>query len=422
MSIFTCLLLLFIFLLCLAIVSGAETALFSLSSLQVKSYKNDKDKRKRLIFTLLSNPRELLITLIILIIIVSVLVQNVVSNLFGEKASWGLRVGVPLALNLIIGEVIPKSLALPNNEKVSYAVAPLLYYAQKILFPLRKVLSSITFVAGRCCFFFLKKEEEISTDELQHALKTSKESGVLGQDEAELIRGYLHLQESTVKELMRPREEVIFFETEEPLHKLLHLFVDQECSRIPVCEGSLDNIIGVISSRLFFLQKLSIKQTADLIPILKKPFFIPETTSAGSLLRQLYERKESLAVVVDEYGSVSGIITLEDLVEEVVGEIADRRDEKTPYTKAGEDVIIASGKLELSEFEEIFDYELVSDNHMVTIGGWLTEQMGDIPKTGAKYMTKDFLFHVLSSDQTRVRRVYIRRITPLKKKKGGKGK
>jgi putative hemolysin len=406
-------------LLALAVVSGAETALFSLSSMQIKAFKRDVDPRKRLAAFLLSNPKDLLITLIILIIIFSLAIQNIVSTLFEQKSSWALNVGIPLGLNLILGEMIPKSLSLPNNVKISCRVAKLLSLLQKILFPVRKFLTVVTNWVVNFLFFFLKKEKEISVDELQHALRTSKEHGVLNPDEAELIRGYLHLQESTVKELMRPREEVIYFDIEQPVSKLLHLFVDQECSRIPLCEGNLDKLLGIISSRLFFLHRPTIKETKDLIPVLKKPFFVPETMSADSLLRQLYEKKESLAIVVDEYGSISGIIALEDLVEVVIGEIVDRRDEKMSYTRAGKDIIIASGKFELSEFEEIFQTTLESENNMVTIGGWLTEQMGDIPKTGTKFTTKEFLFHVLSADPNRVRRVYIRRISspPSKKSK-----
>jgi CBS domain containing-hemolysin-like protein len=132
--------------------------------------------------------------------------------------------------------------------------------------------------------------------------------------------------------------------------------------------------------------------------------------SSEILLRQMYEKEESLAIVVDEYGSISGLIALEDLVEKVVGEIADARDEKSRYSRSGEDVIIASGKLELAEFEEIFGKALPSENNMVTIGGWLTEQMGDIPRTGAKYTAHDFFFHVLAADVKRVRRIYIRRM------------
>lgn len=390
--------------------SSSETALFSLSSMKTKVFKQDSDKRKQLVAALLANPRDLLITIIIMNVVVNILVQNVVSNIFGDKSHWWLNVGVPLALTLIFGEVIPKSIGLANNAQLSYRVAPAMNTAKKILFPIRVVLGYITQWVSRVLFFFLRREKEISIDELQHALKASRDYGVLNHEEAELIRGYLKLEEQSVKEHMRPREEVLFFDQEEPLDRLIHLFVDQECSRIPICKESLDNIIGIMTSRLFFIHREAIKEVSDLQPILKKPFFVPESMGAKSLLKQLYDKEESLAIVVDEYGSVSGIIALEDLVETVVGEIVDRRDEKSRYTKSSSDVVIASGKLELAEFEQIFDIPLHSENHMVTLGGWLTEQLGDIPKVGTKYVTPDFLFHVLASDATRVRRVYVRRL------------
>jgi CBS domain containing-hemolysin-like protein len=319
-------------------------------------------------------------------------------------------VGVPLALTLFLGEVIPKSIGLVNNTRISYRVAPVMSFFQKMLTPLRKAVVSITNVVSRVLFFFLKKEDEISIDELQHALRTSRQYGVLQAEEAELIQGYLALQESTVKERMRPREEVLYFDQSEPLTRLIHLFVDQECSRIPVCKEGLDQIVGVMTCRQFFLHRESIESVSDLDKIIEKPFFVPETVPAKVLLRQFYDRQESFAIVVDEYGSVSGIIALEDLVETVIGEIADRRDEKNLFTISGDDVIIASGKMELSDLEKLFDIPFVSKNNMVTVGGYLTEKMGDIPKSGSKLITDDCLFHVLAAEPTRVRRVYIRRL------------
>ncbi len=390
--------------------SASETALFSLSSLKVKTYKQDKDPRKQLIAQLLASPRQLLVTIIMLNVAVNILVQNVTSSIFGQASSWALNVGVPLALTLILGEVIPKSLGLVNNAKISYRMAPIIQFLQTILMPIRRILVAMTNHISRILFFFLRKEQEISIDELQHALRTSRKFGVLNEDEAELVQGYLALQESTVKERMRPREEVLFFDLDEPLSKLMHLFVDQECSRIPVCDKGLDQIIGVVTSRLFFLHREEIGTIEDLKTILEKPFFVPETVPAKTLLRQFYDRQDSFAIVVDEYGSVAGIVALEDLVETVIGEITDRRDETNLYTRSGEDVIIASGKMELADLEKIFDISFSSENHMVTIGGYLTEKMGDIPKSGSKYQTDDFLFHVLASEPTRVRRVYIRRL------------
>ncbi len=389
--------------------------------MKVKTFKNDPDRRKQLVYQLLSSPRDLLVTMLMMNVIVNILIQNVASSIFGDFSTWVLNVGVPLVLTLLFGEVVPKSIGMAHNAALSYRVAPILDRARRFFRPICRVLTSLTSVISRVMFFFLRSEEEISFDELQHALRTSRQYEILNEDEAEIVRGYLILQESQVKELMRPREEVLFYDTEEPLSKLIHLFVDQECSRIPVCKESLDNVIGIITSRLYFLNREKLQKTSDLLSILRKPLFAPEGMAAESLLRQMYDKEESIALVVDEYGSISGLISLEDLVEKVVGEIADARDAKSRFTRSGDDVIIASGKLELAEFEEIFGESLPSENSVVTLGGWLTEQMGDIPKTGVKYSSRGFLFHVLAADAKRVRRVYIRRLTPpLQSKRGTK--
>jgi putative hemolysin len=394
-----------------ALFSASETALFSLSSMQVQAFRKSQNYRQQLVAKLLDSPRDLLITLIMINVMINILIQNVVAKIFGSYSGWGLTVGVPLALTLTLGEFIPKSVGIANNIRFSPRVANFLWVIKKILLPIRIVLIRITSVVSRVMFFFLQDEKEISTDELQHALRTSRARGVLAEDEAELMRGYLHLQESLAKEFLRPREEVLTFEMTEPISKLIHLFVDQECTRIPVCEGDIDHIIGIITSREFFLHRESLKESQDIRPLLQKPFFVPETSSAKALLDQMYEKRKSLAIVVDEYGAFSGLISLEDLVEAVVGEIFDRRDEKARYTRSGDDVIIASGKLEILELENLFSVSLKSETHMVTVGGWLIEKLGDIPKSGFKYTYKNLLFHVLSSDEKRVRRLYIRRLS-----------
>lgn len=392
-----------------ACISASEIAIFSLPSIKVKTYKHESDPRKQLIVRLLASPRDVLITVIMINICANILIQNIVSSIFGKYSLWILSVGVPLAITLIFGEILPKAYGLANNEAVALRMARLINLAQKVLYPIRRVLNSITNVVSRVMFFFLHKEEEISVDELQHALAASRKYGVLNEEEAELVRGFLNLQEASVKQVMRPRDEVIYFDIEDSLPQLISLFVDKECSRVPVCRGGLDQVLGIMTSGVYFLYGPAFKNSTDIIPHLQKPFYAPESMSAKTLLSQLYEKNQPLAIVVDEYGSVSGLITVEDLVETVVGEIVDQRDEKKRFTRSGEDVIIASGKLELGEFEGIFGVPLESDS-MVTLGGWLTEQIGDIPKTGTKYMTPDFLFQVLAADPNRVRRIYVRRL------------
>lgn len=403
-------LLLAVFLGCAGFFACSEISLFSLSPMRVKAFKQEKDPRKLLVAQLLDAPRDLLVTVIIVNVILGILVQNVASSMFGDFSGWALNVGVPLALTLVFGEVVPKSIGLAHNEKISYRVAPFLYFAQRILSPIRSFFISITTRLSQVMFFYLRKEKEISGEELQHALKASRVSGVLHEDEAELIRGYLQLQEAQAQDLRRPREEILYFQLQDPLSRLVHLFVDQKCSRIPVCKGGLDEVMGIISGQTFFLHRDKIRSVEDLKAYLDPPFFVPESVSALALLQQMYKRQESLAMVVDEYGMVSGLIALEDLVETVIGEIADARDQKQQYTRSGEDVMIASGKLELAEFEEVFSVTLSNETHRVTLGGWLTDQLGDIPKTGTKHTRDGFLFHILSAEPRRIRRIYIRRL------------
>jgi putative hemolysin len=390
--------------------SASETSLFSLSPLTIKSYKGSKDARLALIAKMMAHPRDILVTILMLNVLANLLIQNTVSSLFDAFPSWLLKVGVPLVLTLIFGEVLPKSVAMTNNTVIAYRTAPIISSATHILKPIRNPLTKATGWISRVLFFFFRKEKEISTDELRHVLKTSEETGVLLPQECRLMSGSLDLQHSIVKERMRPREEILFYSIDEPLEKLKHLFVDLETTRIPVCDGNLDHLLGILSTKRFFFHQNNIHTPEDLRPILKKPYFVPESTKCWTLLSNMRERGESLAIVVDEYGALSGLVSQEDLIETVVGEISDRRDSSSLYTRSTEDVIIASGKLELSEFREIFGIPLKTRENIVTLGGWLIEQLGDIPTPGTKYANDQFLFYILAADPNRIRRVYVRRL------------
>lgn len=407
---------LIIFLAILILISGcfsaSESALFSLPSSKVKTFKQDSDNKKKLVAQLLKHPQDLLTTLIIINIFVNVLVQNVIASIFGEVSGWFVNVIVPLIIILIFGEIVPKSLGLAHNEVIAVKVAPFISKAQVLLAFMRKLLKGVASNVSRVVFGFLKKEENISVDELKYALDSSKKSGVLSSDEADIAEGYLTLQQAQVKDIMRPRDEVLFYDIDTPLEELVKLFVMEECTRVPCCKGHLDQFLGVITSDVFFIHKKDIPTVNQLEKFYVKPLFAPESMHAEDLLNRMYEKKESFALVVDEYGAISGLITLEDMVEIVIGEISDRKDQKSRYTRASEDSIIASGKLELVEFESIFDISLTSKHHMVTLGGWLTEMMGDIPKVGAKYETADLSFQVIAADEKRVKRIYIRRLRP----------
>jgi len=390
--------------------SASETALFSISSTKVKAYESSNDPRKRLIAYLVLQPRDLLVTVFMLNTLVNILMQNTASHMFGQSASWLFKVVVPLVLMLFLGEIIPKYIGLQNNIKLSHSVAPSINFIQNAIKPLRTLIINITAPISRVMFFFLRQEDSISKEELKHVLKTSQEHGVLHADEAELVWGYLNYQDSTAKELMRPREDILYFDINDPLTKLNYLFVEQECSRLPVVDKNLDHVLGIITAREYFIHRRKIATNKELINILSKPLFVPESSPAKNLVRLFNETGEVLTLVVDEYGSITGLITREDLVEVVIGDVSDLRDAKDLYTRAGSQEIIANAKLELSEFNEIFDSSLSSESNMVTIGGWLTEQLGDIPKSGTKFELHGFLFQILASDPNKLRRLYIRKL------------
>lgn len=397
--------------------SASETALFSLSLPKIKAYKASSSPRHRLIAQLVLEPRNLLVTVFMLNTLVNILIQNTTSHMFGQDASWLFKVGFPFILMLLLGEIIPKNIGLQNNVKIANLVAPSINFMQNFIGPIRNLIVSITAPISRIMFFYLKNEASISKEEMRHVLKTSEEHGVLQPDEAELVSGYLNLQEATVKELMRPKNDILYYDINDPLTKLMYLFVDQECSRIPVCNKSLDDVLGVITARQFFLHRKQIKTGKDLNRHLLSPLYVPENTSAKALVRRFDESNQVLALAVDEYGSISGLITKEDIVEEVVGDISDLRDVESLYTKSGVDEIIANGLMELSEFNEHFKSHLISENNMLTIGGWLTEQLGEIPKGGTKIELEGFMFQVLSAEPNKINRLYVRKLNPQSAKK-----
>ena len=390
-------------------ISASETALFSLPEAKVKAFRTDQDETKRLIAELLWKSRDLLVTIFMINTFINIVLQNVASSLFGQAAAWSLKVGVPLILTLVFGEVIPKYYGMQNNVSFSLRVASRIDFLHRILKPIRQALVRITTPVSRFLFFFLKKSESLSKEELEHLVKSSEEKGLLDADERLLITGYLDLGDTEVKELMWPRGDMLTYDVSQPLSKLQHLFVDQEVTRLPVVQHSVDNLLGIIDAYTFFMHQPSLTHPDELIPLLKKPQFVPETTLARVLLKKINKEEGELVLVVDEYGAITGLITREDLLEVVVGQIEDLRDASSDYIRPSEHELIASSKLELAVFNDLFHTELTSENNLVTLGGWLTEKLGDIPKGGTKFEWDGFLFQVLASTPTHIERIYVRR-------------
>ncbi len=395
----------------LAFLSTVETAFFSLSSLKIQSYREDKDRRKQLIAQMVAQPRFLLVAMIIVNVAVNIAIQNLFSSLFGEESSWWYKIVIPLGLILFIGEIIPKSIGFVHNATIAYRSAPLVQSLLYLFTPIGAYIVKIVEFFSRF-LFFLKKEEELSLKELQHALKISREKKIVDEEEATLMEGYLLLQQLSAQERMRDRSQILFFTLEEPLSRLVHLFADKGVLYLPICEKErgIDGILGILSRYSFFLYQESIANVETLLSILKKPFFVPETVSSKTLLEQLYLHKEQLAILVDEHSAVSGMITRKELAQIMISVPTNYLESNPLYNRSGKDVIIAQGRMEVSEIERVFDLPFNPKKNSITVGGYVTELMERIPKSGEQHLTPHYLFHILSAGPSQVDLVYIRRI------------
>lgn len=402
-----CAILFFVF--CSSFISLAQIALFSLPSSLISHYKRSKHKQHRVVAALLSHPHHLLITLIFLDIGFNIGIQNCFAILVGDTSSSLLTVGLPLVITLILCEILPKTIALPFNTQISSFVAPIITTFTKLFKPLLHwAILTINYLVQK--ILRNKTSDMIQLQELKEVLQSCKDFGVVSQEESRLLYGYLSLSDCTMKERMQPRQNILFYDIQTPIEHLYSLFSVQHCSRVPVCDGDLQNLLGICTAKTLILQKQILRDSSELLPLLEKPYYIPSTVSAKMALCHLTAEEKSLGIIIDEYGSIQGLITLEDLFEIVSGDISDQRTEPVLYTKSGENIIIASGLLELSDLSEIFGVDFPTYNNSATLGGWLIEQLGSIPVAGTKLSWNHFSFQVLDAAPNYIRRVYVRRI------------
>lgn len=397
--------------------SLSEIAFFSLPSSRLRSYRTSLEPRKRQIARLLQDSKGLLVSIFLLNTIANILVQNFTSDFFtGMHNSFGIKVGVPLALILLFGELIPKYLGLIYNEQVAFYVTPFYTWFQKVSKPIRKVITSIVNVLSRVLFFFLKVEKPLSREELESLIKSQEGKGLIQQEETLLIEGWLVFTQTEVKDIMTPLSEMEGYDVELPLSKLIYFFTEKGNTEVIIYKDSFDQILGILDAKDFFLKRNDIHVSDNLKTILYKPFYVPETTSSKALLQQFETQNESLALVVDEYGAISGSISKYALLRTISKEITGQSHEEQDFVKVSHDAIIASGTLTLQELNNYFDQELISEYHSVTIAGWLIEKLGTIAQSGATYIQGPLLFRILSSDPTRIRKVYIQYHKELDKK------
>ena len=375
-----------------AFFSASEMALVSLNRSRVEQKAEEGDKKFIRLLSVLENPNNFLSTIQVGITFISLLqgaslsasLGSVIASWFGDFV-WAQTAGSVISLvfltyvSIVLGELYPKRIAMNLKENLAVISAPVIIFIGKIVSPFVWLLSASTNLLSRITpMQFDDADEKMTRDEIEYMLSNSEET--LDAEEIEMLQGVFSLDELMAREVMVPRTDAFMIDINDDTQENIQEILKQNFSRIPVYDGDKDKIIGVLHTKR--LLDAGFRDGFDNIvlrKILQEPLFVPETIFVDDLLRQLRNTQNQMAILLDEYGGVAGIVTLEDLLEEIVGEIDDETDKAEQFVREiGEHTYIVLGTMTLNEFNDYFDVDLESDD-VDTIAGYYLTGVGNIP-------------------------------------------
>ncbi|KAA3646845.1 MAG: gliding motility-associated protein GldE [Bacteroidetes bacterium] len=395
-----------------ALISGSEVAYFSINPAEKDELQGNKIKSASVILELLERPKKLLATILIannfvnvaIVILSTYIADGLIPETLSQNTKLFIQIVLVTFLLLLLGEVIPKVYANAKPLKLASFMALPTLYLRSLLSPLSSLLvSSTNFIDKR----IKKKGHNISVDELSHALELTSDDTKTEEDH-KILEGIVKFGNTDVKQVMTSRVDTVSIDINKTYQEVIDTILDSGYSRIPVYEDSFDNIKGIlyIKDLLPHLNKETFKWTT----IIRKPFFVPENKKIDDLLKEFQFKKIHLAVVVDEYGGSSGIISLEDILEEIVGEISDEfDDEDLEYSKLDDFNYVFEGKIGLNDMYRILgidgdEFEEVK-GESESLAGLVIELFGKIPKKGEKIRLKDYLISIEAADKRRIKRI-----------------
>jgi CBS domain containing-hemolysin-like protein len=276
----------------------------------------------------------------------------------------------------------------------------------------------IPFILAKPILFFeniksaekdLDEQHEASEEEIDALIEEAEEEGIIEKDEGELLKSVVEFGDTVVREIMTPRISMICVQKIATIQELRELVIKEKHSRIPLYKESVDNIEGIIIAKDLLEYSNDIQKKDSIVPLIRPVFFIPESMKVAELLKELQERKQKIAIVVDEHGGVSGLVTMEDLMEEIVGEIWDEYDkDKVQFIEQGPFDYIVLGDAEVEELENLFDMDLVSDD-FITVGGLIIHHLGRFPEIGEKLDIKGLELEILEAGQKSIKKLRVRK-------------
>ncbi|RLB75907.1 MAG: HlyC/CorC family transporter [Deltaproteobacteria bacterium] len=397
--------LLFILLFLSGFFSSAETALFSISKTKVRHIAKKKEKSFQLIKRMKDDPHRLLSSVLIGNNLVNVgaaaLATSLTINMFPNYAV-GISTGIMTFLILVFGEVIPKSFATRNNILIARVTIYPIYWCSILFYPIIIFLNFIPMLTGK-----IKKTPTVTEEELMTFVEVVEEEGEIKEEEKRLIHRIFEFDDTSTSEIMTPRTDMFVIEADEKL--VLEDIVKSGFTRIPVIENDLDHVIGIINIKDLFLHKITSDSHIDVRKIMTKPYFVPENKKLDRLLHQFKIRKHHMAIVIDEYGGVSGLITLEDALEEIVGEIIDETDKEEPHIvkQKGKEWKLM-GMADIDEVNEIIGMDIPDSKDYDTFSGYVLNTIGRIPMEKEKITIGTYIVTVEEMDGNRVKKYSIK--------------
>ncbi len=397
-----------------ALISGSEVAYFSLAANDKNKLKDSNDKNSRLTLNNLSHPEKLLATILVAnnfvnvgIVILTAYTSNMIID-FSSTPTIGFifNVIVITFFLLLFGEIIPKVYATRHSMHFAKLMAMPLNILEHLFRPLNSILIySTSFVNKR----IQKHSQNISVDELSQALELTSDQEI--SEDKEILEGIVKFGNKDVAEIMRPRVDVIALELKASFEKVINIINDSGYSRIPVYSETFDQIRGILYIK-DLLPHIHKKEKFRWQTIIRPPFYVPETKKIDDLLEEFQKNKVHMAIVVDEYGGSSGIVTLEDILEEIVGDIADEfDDDENYYTKITANKFLFDGKIMLNDFYRVTESnDHVFDDHKGdadTLAGLILELKGEIPSIHEKIKCENFVFSIEAVDNRRIKKIKV---------------
>ncbi len=415
-------LLLFICFILSAFFSGSEVALFSYDKKKTREFKKQHKIIGSYLQSLLENPRRLLVTILIgntvanvAASIIAVMLALEAALIFNISVELALLIQIPLLtiLILLFGEVTPKLWANKYPSQFIRVAALPLYWLGILLYPISKILTDLLRLLSAKINFDRTKTALHGTD-IKDLADLSIETGTIEEGEHELIHGIVSFKTVTAREVMTPRVDIIAVSLNTDFDEMMKIINDSGHSRIPLYQDSLDKVVGIIYAKdlLPFLSNPEIRKSLSLKNIAREAMFVPETKLINVLLHDFQEKNMHLGIVVDEYGGTSGLISLEDILEEIVGEIRDEYDrEENEIVKLNENSFMILGKVSIDELNELLDQDFSSENDDYdTVGGFIFNQAGIIPQQGFHLIHNNYKFTVKEVVNKRVNKVFVEKV------------